>query len=270
MLEMDIPYRQEDNPELRPCEFRSIWKVVANRSYQPVHRDGFAAPGLFLTYDGQGVLEWADGRLELHPGTLCFFPERVPCSYKCDDESWRFYFLEFSSLGMPVQLGLPVGQAVSTGKMPEAVQLCESLIGNLITKPVGHGYASHLLLQQLLLLLAREEASSQAVRDPELDVILFYMHGNIGKPFRVENLLRQTGLSRNALFSRFRALTGKSPSRYMQDLKLASAKASLETTNLSIKEIASALSFYDEFHFSKTFKQRYGHAPSDYRRLLNK
>ncbi|WP_269432460.1 helix-turn-helix domain-containing protein [Gordoniibacillus kamchatkensis] len=66
----------------------------------------------------------------------------------------------------------------------------------------------------------------------------------------------------------FRSRTGMSPSRYMQGLKLDSAKAALETTRLSVKEIAAALHFYDEFHFSKLFKQRYGISPREYRRNL--
>lgn len=41
----------------------------------------------------------------------------------------------------------------------------------------------------------------------------------------------------------------------MLKLKLESAKVSLDTTSLSAKKIASALHFYDEFHFSKLFKK---------------
>lgn len=266
MSEMNIPYGLEENLEIPPCRFKSIWKVIAKNTYQVNPREGFATPGLFVTYDGQGSLICSERRNELQSGTVHFIPQAIPCSYRCIDDNWKFYFLEFSSLDMARFLDLPIGETVSTGKIPEAIQLCERLINNLITKPPGYGYTADILLQELLLLIAREETISTAIRYSELDQILFYMHKNIGGPFRVEDLLRQTDLSRTSFFARFRAMTGISPSQYMQELKLASAKASLETTHLSVKEISSTLNFYDEFHFSKAFKKRYGYSPSEYRR----
>ncbi len=268
MSEMNIPYKLEGELELPPCKFKSIWKVKAKNSYHANQAVGFANPGLFITYVGQGDLRRSGRHDDLHSGTVYFMPEAIPCSYRCKDDNWQFYFLDFSSLDMARYLELPIEKTLSTGKIPEAIQLCERLIDTLIAKPPGYGYTADILLQELLLLFARERPSSRMIRHPELDAILFYMHKNIGKPFRIEDLLRQTELSRTAFFARFRAMTGQSPSQYMQELKLASAKASLETTNLSIKEIAATLHFYDEFHFSKTFKKRYGVAPSALHRSI--
>jgi AraC-like DNA-binding protein len=265
---MDIPYHLEEQEDLRspPCKFNSIWKVKANHSYQPRQANGFETPGLFVTYEGQGILDHSGRCDELDAGTVFFIPDATPCSYRCKDDDWKFYFLEFSGLDMARSLGLPVEEILSSGRIPDAILLCERMIDNLITKPSGYGYTADILLQELLLLFARELPASKSIRYPELDAVLFYLHKNIGKPFRIDDLLRQTELSRTAFFARFRAMTGQSPNRYMQELKLASAKASLETTNLSIKEIASALCFYDEFHFSKMFKKRYGTSPSSLQR----
>jgi len=91
------------------------------------------------------------------------------------------------------------------------------------------------------------------------------MHKNIDKSFRVDELVRRSGMSRTSFFTRFRAVTGYSPNDYMLMLKLESAKVSLETTSLSVKEIGSKLQFYDEFHFSKLFKRRFGLSPSAFR-----
>lgn len=263
---MDIPYSLDPGIQLDPCQFHTIWKVHANAAYDAVQPDGFASPGLFVTFGGQGVYTCGAERVEFGAGTYLLAEAGRPCAYKGIAGDWRFYFIAFSDLGMARQLELPIGLPVSFAHVSEAVRLCEQLINHLILKPAGFAYAANITLQELLLLFARERAEGGSRRDPELDAILSEMHRNIGEPFRTEAYIRQSGMSRTAFYARFRDLTGETPTQYMLRLKLASAKASLETTSLSVKEIAAALHFYDEFHFSKMFKRRYGTSPRNLRR----
>ncbi len=263
---MDIPYVLEDTAELPECRFRSIWKVQANNSYQSKQPDGFPSSGLFATFAGQGRIELPSGEIELAAGSLLIVEPNKPCAYRCVNDDWKFYFIDYEDRGMTQHLELPHGEATITGKMSEIVRLCESLIDGLIVQPAGFRYGAHLRLQEMLLLLARERSDSRGTRYPELDEALQLMHRNIGMALRIDELVLGSGLSRTAFFQRFREMTGKSPHRYMLELKLTSAKVSLETTSLSIKEIADALSFYDEFHFSRAFKLRFGVSPRSYRR----
>lgn len=64
----------------------------------------------------------------------------------------------------------------------------------------------------------------------------------------------------------FKQLTGFAPYQYHLQLRIGRAKQLLTETELSIKEIASLLKFDDSYHLSKTFKQRTGVSPSDWRR----
>ncbi|MFD0693193.1 AraC family transcriptional regulator [Paenibacillus sp. GCM10027628] len=266
MSYMNIPYNLGEKSAVPLCKFISIWKVQANHAYQVSKGEGFAAPGLFITYEGKGILTQSAERHELRQGTFFIVQESIPCAYRCQDDDWKFYFLDFSSLDMARFLRLPVGEVVSTEKVPETVQLCERLIDNLILQSAGYAYSANIFLQEVLLLLAREQSAPGTTGHADLDKVLYYMHKNIDKPLQVNDLVQKSGLSRTAFFSRFRTMTGLSPSVYMLKLKLESAKASLETTNMSVKEIASALHFYDEFHFSKLFKKHCGLSPSAYRR----
>lgn len=265
MSYMDIPYGLDDHFSVPEFRFKSIWKVQANDTYQVNQPNGLDIPGIFVAYEGKGAFTYSDTRHELDAGTYTIVQNGVPCSYRCVGGDWKFYFIHFDPLDMAFHLDLPVGKPVSTAKMPEAVRLCERLIDSLIVKPKGYGLTVQLLSQELLQLLAREHDANYESRHPELDDVLYQMHKNIGQTVPIDDFVRQSGLSRTVFFARFRSRTGMSPNRYMQELKLASAKAALETTNSSVKEIAAALRFYDEFHFSKLFKQRYGVAPRSYR-----
>jgi Transcriptional regulator containing an amidase domain and an AraC-type DNA-binding HTH domain len=262
---MNIPYELEERLLPPPCRFQLIWKVQANNAYQVAKLAGFSSPGLFVTWEGRGIIKLGSTQHEIDAGTYIFVPANTPAAYHCLDGNWKFYFLEFDSLDMPLGLALPVSIPISTAKLAEAVRINERLINNLIMKPTGYTYDSHLALQELLLLFARERQAEHSGRHPELDDILYRMHQTIGQTFSIDYWVQLSGLSRNAFFTRFRSRTGMSPNRYMQELKLAAAKTSLETTQASVKEIAAALQFYDEFHFSKLFKKRYGMSPRAYR-----
>ncbi|MDQ6419571.1 AraC family transcriptional regulator [Paenibacillus sp. LHD-117] len=265
MSYMDIPYELEEQLSIPQCRFKSIWKVQANDAYQVAKPNGFEAPGVFVTYEGRGIISLGDRKHELEAGTYMIVPPHVPSAYRCLGGDWKFYFADFDTLDMALQLDIPVGEPISSAKIAEAARLSERLIDSLIVKPIGYEYTAHVAIQELLLLFARERLAGNAGRHPELDAILYHMHKNIGQTIPVEEWVRQSGLSRTVFFSRFRSRTGMSPSRYMQELKLASAKTTLETTGASVKEIAAALQFYDEFHFSKLFKHRYGVSPRAYR-----
>lgn len=264
---MNIPYELAPSDSRLPCRFHSIWKVHANESYQVAKQNGFSEPGLFVTIEGTGSLTLNGEKRLLHAGTFFIADVDMPCSYCCIDDNWKFYFIDFVGTDMIKELELAIGQVTTSAKVADSVKLCEKIIETLIVKPVGYVYSVNILLQELILLFAREKSITNTTRDPELDTVLYHMHQNIDKPFRVQDYIAESGLTRTTFFSRFRGMTGQSPAQYMLDLKLASAKASLETTNLSSKEIALALNFYDEFHFSKMFKQRYGFSPRIYRKM---
>ncbi|MBM9833679.1 helix-turn-helix transcriptional regulator, partial [Enterococcus faecalis] len=52
---------------------------------------------------------------------------------------------------------------------------------------------------------------------------------------------------------------------YMVNIKIDYAKTLLATTNLSVNEVADQAFFSDAKHFMRTFKQKNGLTPSDYR-----
>jgi AraC-like DNA-binding protein len=266
---MNIPYVLDDRMEITDFRFKSIWNVQVDDAYQVVNPNGFEFPGIFVTFEGAGTFVIEDREYSLSTGTYMIAPGGIPCSYCCKGGDWKFYFIHFDPLDLAIELELPVGVPSATAQMSEAVRLCKRMIDSLIIQPRGCGITVRLYAQELLLLFARERDDESRNRYPELDDMLYWMHQNIAQSTPVDELVRQSGMSRTVFFSRFRARTGMSPSRYMQGLKLDSAKAALETTRLSVKEIAAALHFYDEFHFSKLFKQRYGISPREYRRNFN-
>ena len=63
----------------------------------------------------------------------------------------------------------------------------------------------------------------------------------------------------------FKSDVGMPPMRYLRLLRMERAKVLLESSFLSVKEIAFQVGLNDESHFVRDFKSTYGYSPALYR-----
>lgn len=90
--------------------------------------------------------------------------------------------------------------------------------------------------------------------------------GTSGQPVRsVSFYAGRLGVSPNHLNAVVKRQTGKTASQLVQDHTLATAKALLRLSALSVKEIGYQLSFSDPTHFVGFFKKLTGQTPRQYR-----
>jgi len=82
----------------------------------------------------------------------------------------------------------------------------------------------------------------------------------------IAKLATSLHLSEEHLRRLFRQHTGMSPYQYYLEMKMHRAYQLLRETELPIKRIAHMLGFESPFHFAKSFKQRSGRSPSQWRR----
>ncbi|GJL83453.1 MAG: AraC family transcriptional regulator [marine bacterium B5-7] len=82
----------------------------------------------------------------------------------------------------------------------------------------------------------------------------------------VESVVQRSELSERSFNRRFQNATGYTTIRYVQNLRIEDAKSHLETTSLSIDEIAWKVGYQDPSFFRRVFKRITGITPSAYRR----
>ena len=63
----------------------------------------------------------------------------------------------------------------------------------------------------------------------------------------------------------FKSDVGMPPIKYLRLLRMETAKGLLESSFLSVKEIAYQVGLNDESHFVRDFKSTYGYSPAIYR-----
>lgn len=84
----------------------------------------------------------------------------------------------------------------------------------------------------------------------------------------LEQVAATLHLSYEGYRKRFARLAGMPPARYRNQLLMDEACRLMHGGQMSIKRIARACGFCDEFHFSRRFKRVVGVTPSDFRRRI--
>ncbi|MBC9797709.1 helix-turn-helix domain-containing protein [Sinomicrobium weinanense] len=68
----------------------------------------------------------------------------------------------------------------------------------------------------------------------------------------------------------FKQLYGTTIFRYVQNERLSTAKLLVQNSELALKKIAMTTGFRSAAHFSRVFKEKYGHSPREFRKLFRK
>ncbi|MBN1783236.1 response regulator [bacterium] len=97
-----------------------------------------------------------------------------------------------------------------------------------------------------------------------LDVIEAHMED---PDYSVSQLGKDIGLSRVQLYRKVKTISRMNPNELIRDLRLKRAAKLLETSHLTVFEIAYRVGFKDPSYFCKCFKQQFHVSPSEYARV---
>ena len=81
--------------------------------------------------------------------------------------------------------------------------------------------------------------------------------------FSIEEFDKELGMGRVQIYRKLKALTGKSPSRYIRTIRLIKARKMIIEKQGNISEIAYSVGFTAPQYFTKCFREEFGYSPSD-------
>jgi signal transduction histidine kinase/ligand-binding sensor domain-containing protein/DNA-binding response OmpR family regulator len=81
--------------------------------------------------------------------------------------------------------------------------------------------------------------------------------------FSIEEFDKELGMGRVQIYRKLKALTGKSPSRYIRTIRLIKAREMIIEKQGNISEIAYSVGFAAPQYFTKCFREEFGYPPSD-------
>lgn len=110
-----------------------------------------------------------------------------------------------------------------------------------------------------------DEAPS--IEDPFLQKLYDIVEKNIAdSTLNMEQISQDIGMSRTQVFRKLKALTGKSATSFIRSIRLQKGKKLLQTTDLSISDIAYDVGFTSLSYFSTAFMEEFGKRPSSLRK----
>jgi transcriptional regulator GlxA family with amidase domain len=145
---------------------------------------------------------------------------------------------------------------------------------NVITRQHGHELAAK-VADQFMHERIRDHHDHQrmslpvrlGVRHPKLLAVIEIMETNLEEPLSRARMAKDAGLSTRQLERLFRKYLNRSPARYYLELRLNKARLLLLQTNMSVIDVALACGFVSASHFSKCYRDFFGHTPRKERGL---
>ena len=101
--------------------------------------------------------------------------------------------------------------------------------------------------------------------DKRVEKILEMMRADVRGELTLTDFAHSVNLSVWRLSHIFKSDVGMPPIKYLKLLRMERAKGLLESSFLSVKEIAFQVGLNDESHFVRDFKSTYGYSPTTYR-----
>jgi len=102
-------------------------------------------------------------------------------------------------------------------------------------------------------------------RGPDFHRIVDYIHNNLDKDLRLDQIARMANLSNFYFIRLFKSAFGKTPHQYILDCRIKLAKELLLGSFLPISEISQRCGFSTQSHFTSAFRQATGSSPRAFR-----
>ncbi|MCX6972550.1 MAG: helix-turn-helix domain-containing protein [Verrucomicrobia bacterium] len=227
---------------------------------------------------GKGWFETDGRRVVVGAGEVLIIPPNKAHAYHADDEDpWSIHWAHFSgtaaasyaSLLPPHEhvMMLPAGDFKAIANMfRESYRLASTGFTERTLLLVSHilRHALGILFFQIGTSLS---GSARAIAH-DLTKSIEFMRANVACSLTLQELSRHAGLSPARFSSLFRDQTGSSPVEHYIRLRMQAACHYLDTTALSVKEVAAELGYDDPYYFSRIFQKTLGCSPLAYRRSV--
>jgi AraC family transcriptional regulator len=206
-------------------------------------------------------------RRECLPSSLLFHPQGETHAVEFHDSSVRIFRLEVKPAWLDRARDYGV-RADSPVQFNSGWVCCLAI--RLYREFLDGDEASPLAIEGIALELMAEASRSQKSRSDKrpprwLDKARDFLHAQFAENFSLEDISNAVGVHPVYLAREFRRHFCCTMSEYVRRLRVEHACRELAATDAPIVEIACETGFYDQSHFTRTFKRCTGLTPAEFR-----
>ncbi len=261
--------------ETLPVQLISCGHEIVSGSYScsGLKRGGRRLAIWQYTLSGEGRIRVGAAECDVPPGSCflalvpddhCYYlPRRQP--------SWGFIYVTLGGEGairLAEELRRRRGAVFPVAADSPAVAAVRNIIATGRRNAFRDCYTVSDLAYDFMMKLFRNDGGNFADsgEDRLLTFIRNYCLNRISEPLRVDDLARAAGLSRWYFSRTFRRVSGKSPARFVDELKVNYALRMLQASTEPLKVVGERCGFADASYFCRVFKRVCGVTPDGFRR----
>lgn len=204
-------------------------------------------------------------------------PNRLETIESDPDCPYESYWIAFRGSLAPKLLadcGLPADNAVF--EFAQTAQCAAVIHRYLYSAPSANedAEACRLLacLYELAALHLEQQVRLAPTRTKDAEQIARFLERNYHKNLKIKDVADQFFLSQNYMYTLFKRQYGVSPQEYLIALRIEKARQLLEAGDdkLTVKAVAASVGFENPLYFSRSFHQRVGQSPTQFRKAMQK
>lgn len=187
--------------------------------------------------------------------------------YQCDPLGHEFYeksklifpkTMRIDSLGIRQKIQRMIEEAIHavTYRKEHFKLICSCKLIEVLTEVASY-YSDRVFCE-------REDDRTMAQHQEKVQMILDFLHGAYEQKITGERIASLCSMSFDYLNRMFKTQTGITIFTYLNRIRIHKAKELLLTGTMKSSEIAAAVGYCDEYHFSKAFKKTVGVSPRKY------
>jgi len=238
------------------------------RNHARVRQQGIEENIIILCISGSGWAQIGDEQVRIGASSALLVPAGRPHRYGSSKESpWTIWWCHVrGSDAAELMQAIASGHAntVSIRDPERVVTFVENILSELLrdTSPArlvsAAGSAWNLMTHIATDGILRD-------RGEPVERAIAYMRDTLDTSLRVPELAAMVGVSASHLSALFNRATGGGVLAYQKGLRIALARHLLDTTTMTVGEVATKVGYSDPLYFSRLFHRTQGQSPRQYR-----
>jgi len=219
---------------------------------------------IIICKEGAGIILIDEKKYPVHPGSILVVPPKAIHQGVWNSPFCELYFWSDEPIhAVGENEAVPI--LLEDDGKGTLTQLFEMLLHRFAERD-KNDFTMSLLFELIMRLLAEKCIAKRM--DPVVESVRHYLVLNYQDPeLSLEDVLTMSGYQKDHIRRKFSAAYGVTPSAYLTNLRIESAKRLLcqkKKLGLSISEIAAMCGYYDGQYFSRVFKKCVGVSPKKY------